>query len=276
MPEFLLYPSFIVLGLVVSTLGTLIGVGGGFILMPVLLVLYPNEPSAYLTATSLAVVFCNAVSGTAAYARQGRIDYRSGLIFAGAAIPGTIIGALCTDLVARETFNAVFGVVLIAGALFLMLRPHGQKEVQLELPRSGFTTRVFTDSQGHTHTYSFRPRTGVIISLGVGVLSSFLGIGGGIIHVPALVYLLNFPVHIATATSIFMLAIMSLSGVGTHLVNGTLDHSLVNILCLAAGVICGAQLGAKISKRLKGRRIILVLSGVLICVGLRFLYTAFS
>ena len=276
MPEFLLYPCFVLLGLAVGALGTLLGLGGGFILMPVLLILYPHEPSAYLTATSLAVVFCNAVSGAAAYTRQKRIDFRSGLIFACAAIPGTIIGALGTDLVSRTAFNAVFGVALVAGAVFLIFKPHGRKEAQIDLPAPGLTTRSFTDSEGQAHTYSFRLRTGVIISLGVGVLSSFLGIGGGIIHVPAMVYLLNFPVHIATATSIFMLAIMSLSGVTTHIVNGTLDHGWLTIICLAAGVIGGAQLGARLSKRLKGRGILLVLATVLIFVGLRFLYTAFK
>lgn len=276
MSDFLLYPSFILLGLGVGTLGTIIGVGGGFILMPVLLILYPNEPSAYLTATSLAVVFFNALSGTAAYSSQKRIDYRSGLIFAGAGIPGTIVGALSTDLVPRDAFNGIFGAVLIAGALFLMLRPHGRKENQENLPLPSLTVRSFTDSQGNVHTYSFKLRTGIIISLFVGILSSFLGIGGGIIHVPAMVYLLNFPVHIATATSIFMLAIMSLSGAVTHIVDGTLNHGFANIFCLAVGVICGAQLGARLSKRLKGRGIILVLSSVLIFVGLRFLYTAFT
>ena len=276
MPEFLLYPCFVLLGLAVGALGTLLGLGGGFILMPVLLILYPHEPSAYLTATSLAVVFCNAVSGAAAYTRQKRIDFRSGLIFACAAIPGTIIGALGTDLVSRTAFNAVFGAALVAGAVFLIFKPHGRKEAQIDLPAPGLTTRSFTDSEGQAHTYSFRLRTGVIISLGVGVLSSFLGIGGGIIHVPAMVYLLNFPVHIATATSIFMLAIMSLSGVTTHIVNGTLDHGWLTIICLSAGVIGGAQLGARLSKRLKGRGILLVLATVLIFVGLRFLYTAFK
>lgn len=67
----------VALGLVVGALGTLIGAGGGFLLTPVLLLVYPHASAQTISATSLAVVFANAASGTVAYARQGRVDYRS-------------------------------------------------------------------------------------------------------------------------------------------------------------------------------------------------------
>ncbi len=76
--------------------GTLIGAGGGFVLMPMLLLLHPDESPAKLTAISLAVVFFNALSGSVSYAMMRRIDYKSGLMFAAATIPGAIIGALNT------------------------------------------------------------------------------------------------------------------------------------------------------------------------------------
>ena len=72
-------------------------------------------------------------------------------------------------------------------------------------------------ADGERLYYNFNPLVGIGISLAVGYLSSFLGIGGGIIHVPALVYLLDFPVHIATATSHFVLAIMALTGTLVHI-----------------------------------------------------------
>ena len=92
------YLGFIALGLVVGAYGTLIGAGGGFVLMPLLLLLYPHETPEKLTSISLAIVFLNALSGSGAYARMKRIDYKSGLIFAGATIPGAILGALNTSL----------------------------------------------------------------------------------------------------------------------------------------------------------------------------------
>jgi uncharacterized membrane protein YfcA len=74
--------GFVALGFAIGTLGTLIGAGGGFILLPVLALLFPLEPTGTLTATSLAVVAANATSGAIAYGRQRRIDFRSGIAFA--------------------------------------------------------------------------------------------------------------------------------------------------------------------------------------------------
>ena len=85
-----MYLEFIALGLGVGTYGTLIGAGGGFVLMPLLLLLYPYETPEKLTSISLAIVCLNALSGSGAYALMKRIDYKSGLIFAAATCTGSI------------------------------------------------------------------------------------------------------------------------------------------------------------------------------------------
>jgi uncharacterized membrane protein YfcA len=100
------------LGFGVGTFGTLIGAGGGFVRMPILLLLYPQENPELLTSISLAVVFFNALSGSIAYGRMGRIDDKSGLMFSAATIPGAILGAFTTALPPRRTFDALFGVLL--------------------------------------------------------------------------------------------------------------------------------------------------------------------
>ncbi len=115
------YLWLIPLGFVVGALGTLIGAGGGFVLMPVLLLLYPLESPGTITSVSLAVVFCNALSGSWAYARMARIDYKSGLLFAAATVPGAIAGALSTNYLPRRAFNGVFGVLMIVAGPFLRL-----------------------------------------------------------------------------------------------------------------------------------------------------------
>ena len=109
---------FIPLGFVIGTYGTLIGAGGGFVLMPVLLLLYPGESPELLTSISLAVVFFNALSGSCAYARMGRVDYKSGLLFSIATIPGAILGASSTAHIPRQLFDVVLGILMIAVSIF--------------------------------------------------------------------------------------------------------------------------------------------------------------
>ena len=84
--------GLIVIGFTVGAIGTLIGAGGGFLLVPILLLLNPKTPPDVVTGISLAVVFFNAASGSVAYARMRRINYRAGIIFALAAVPGAVIG----------------------------------------------------------------------------------------------------------------------------------------------------------------------------------------
>ena len=86
----------VLLGVAVGAFGTVVGAGGGFVLTPILLLLYPHDSPQTITAISLTAVFFNAASGTTAYLRQRRVDIRSGTVFAAATIPGAIGGALLT------------------------------------------------------------------------------------------------------------------------------------------------------------------------------------
>ncbi len=264
----LIFPGF-----AVGAYGTLIGAGGGFVLMPVLLFLYPDEPRELLASISLAVVFFNALSGSCAYAKMRRIDYRSGLLFSAATIPGAILGALTTAFIPRRTFDAVLGLFMIAASSFLILRPESKVTRQENKPKFSLTDRV-VEAEGTEHIITYNPVLGVGLSLFVGFASSLLGIGGGIIHVPALVYLLNFPVHVATATSHFILAVMSFTGTAVHVATGTFSRGIHRTIFLAAGVLVGAQLGAFFSRRIQGSWIIRGLAVALGLAGVRIFTTA--
>src|SRR5581483_4080100 len=212
------YAWLVPVGFVIGAYGTLIGAGGGFVLVPLLLLVYPTESPEIITSISLAVVFFNALSGSAAYARSGRIDYQSGLLFALATIPGAILGALSTAYVPRRTFDIVLGVLMVAGAAFLLRRPHGGEGYRTREGKLDHGRMVtLTEANGTVHTFSYSPGVGVGWSVVVGYLASLVGIGGGILHVPALVRWLNFPVHVATATSHFVQAIMALTGTLVHI-----------------------------------------------------------
>jgi uncharacterized membrane protein YfcA len=263
------------LGFGVGTYGTLIGAGGGFVLMPILLLLYPHDSPELITSISLAVVFFNTVSGSEAYALMKRIDYKSGLLFAGAAIPGAVVGALNTSQVPRHLFDVSFGIVLLAAAASIALRPEpSEKARKAPNPPGYWIRRHLTDAHGTTYHFSFNPYLGIGISVFVGYISSFFGIGGGIIHVPALSYLLHFPIHIATATSHFILAQMALAGTVVHILTGAFSQGISKTISLAIGVLLGAQLGAHLSNRFKGVWLIRSLALALGLVAIRILYNA--
>ena len=260
------------LGILVGFIGTLIGAGGGFILVPVLLLLYPQLRPEAVTSISLGVVFLNAGSGSFAYARMKRIDYRSAWRFAMATLPGAVSGAFMTYYLPKTIFNWILGIVLLIISIFLLFKPTGAIAVDKK-KQEGHTHRLIIDRNGNQYSYSFNLWTGVIISFFVGFVSSLLGIGGGVIHVPALTTLLNFPIHIATATSHFILAIMALAGTLVHIYQGTLNHSWSTMLLIGAGVIAGAQPAAYLSHHVKPNIIVRVLAIALLLVGVRILFS---
>jgi uncharacterized protein len=269
------YLALMALGFGVGAYGTLIGAGGGFVLMPLLLILYPKESPEILTSISLAVVFFNALSGSEAYGLMKRIDYRSGLMFAAATVPGAVVGAMNTSHVPRYLFDIIFSVLMVAAAAFLLFRPGAPKAISQQSSDSRYcVTRHLVDAHGHQYDYTFNPLLGIGLSLFVGYASSFLGIGGGIIHVPVLGYFLHFPVHVATATSHFVLAIMALTGTVVHILTGTFTHGVHRTIALAIGIALGAQLGAHFSQRVHGTWIIRSLALALGLVGIRLLMTA--
>ena len=238
-------------------------------MVPILLFLYPDESPAVITSITLTVAFFNALSGSIAYFRLKRIDFRSGLLFAITAVPGAIVGAYIINYLNRDIFQYVFGAVLLIVSFYLLLRPG----VRLS---SGFllkwqTSRHIVDRQNKVHRYSYNLPLGMVIAFFIGVVAGLLGIGGGIIHVPVLTQILNFPIHIATATSHFTVAVTTFSAIDTHLVDGTFTSDVGVAMVLSAGAVIGAQFGALLSQRVSGRLIVRLLAIGLVVVALRLL-----
>ena len=261
--------GFIALGLAIGTIGTLIGAGGGFILLPALAILSPQEPTGTLTATTLAVVAANATSGAIAYGRQRRVDLRSGTLFAIATLPGSVAGALLARSIPRGPFDLAFALVLFALAIVVVRVRSDQGPPAPEGRAWGRVPRELVDAQGTVHRYHVEMPLGMAISFVVGFASSLLGIGGGFVLVPALIAGLGFPVHIATATSQFVLAAMATIGTGTHFLAGDLAGTWSRVIYIGLGAVIGAQLGARLSKRLHGALIVRILAAALVIVALR-------
>jgi uncharacterized membrane protein YfcA len=272
--ELLLIP----LGFAVGAYGTIVGAGGGFVLVPVLLILYPDQDPATITAISLMVVLFNALSGSVAYARAGRVDYVTGVTFALATVPGAIVGALLVEAVPRRLFDLIFALLLFALAGYTLWGIGRAQAMRPPLRGRGVVTRVMpAGDEGATFQYSYNVWHGIAYSAGVGFISSLLGIGGGVIHVPVMITLLRIPVHVAVATSHFVLAVMSGTGTLVHLGTGTLaGENLVRAVLLSLGAVPGAQVGARIAARLRGSTIARLLMIALIVLGLRLLWSGLT
>jgi uncharacterized membrane protein YfcA len=271
------YFALISLGFGIGAYGTLIGAGGGFLLMPLLLFIYPKEHQQTLTAISLAVVFFNSISGAAAYAHLKRIDYKSGMMMAAATVPGAIFGVITNASIPRRGFEAIFSIFLIGLALFLFLRPKSDTKPVSEKPLtpSRGLTRVFESVDGLTFEYHYSLWLGLVVFFFLGFIASFLGIGGGSLVVPTLAYLLHFPVFIATGTSQFIVVITTFTATLVDIFHGSFHHGAHRIAALGIGVLIGAQLGAYLSNKISGAWIIRALALAVAVVGIKMLITVF-
>lgn len=244
-------------GIFVGMFGTIIGVGGGFIVVPLLTIVYQFSPQ-YAVGTSMVIVALNALSGTVAYIRQKRIDYNTGLLFASATLPGSFLGAYLLQMISRPVFDVSFGIFLMCIALYLGLRR--------QLPSKHFDMSSYQ-----------RPRynrfLGISISFFVGFVASMAGIGGGVVHVPAMIYLFHFAPFIAIPTSHFILAISATFAAASHAYIGEVAWAFVPFL--GTGAIIGAQIGGQLSHKIKSYWIIRALLLVMFIVALRLIVRNF-
>lgn len=256
--EFIL---FLLLGIGVGVFGSLVGIGGGLICVPVFIFfmsqggLYPYFSTAgQITGTSLFIVLANAMSGAWAYIRQRRVFFHAAVPFALATLPGAFLGSWIVDRFTLGMLDFYYGLFIGCMALLMYWNAtHAKHEDLLEIP-AGF---------------KYNRGLGIAASMGVGFLSSIFGVGGGIIHVPLMVYVLGFPVHIATATSCFILAVSALGGTVTHVL---LEHVVwLPAVCISLGAAIGAQLGARLSRRTRSKTILLILAVTMLCVSVRLM-----
>jgi uncharacterized protein len=252
----------LLLGLTFGSFGTLIGAGGGFLLVPLLLYLYPTDSPAILTNISLVLVALNTLSGTAAYARAGRIDYRIGTALSAASVPGTMAGAALTGFLPRGLFETAFGSVLLLLGLFLFWKPVGQEDASLGAPGT-----LVAAPPG-------RIRRGVTASAVIGCLSGIMGIGGSPLQVAVLTHTMRVPVHTAMPTAQFIVLLSALGGVAAHVAQGHFDTDLTRLGILGVGVLLGAQLGAALSARITSQGLVRLLGLAVLTVSLRLILRA--
>jgi uncharacterized protein len=243
-----------VVGLGAGTLGSMLGVGGGIIMVPALTFL--NLPPAQAASTSLIAVMSTSVSSTIEYSRQKRIDYALGLEMAASAIPGAVLGAILSGYLEEDSFKLYFGILLILTGLYI-----------------SYKNSVLRDNRAKKRSTSLQAAV-FAASFGAGMISSLFGVGGGIIFVPAMLLVLGLTMHRAAPTSQLTLMMTAIAGVFTHSVLGHPDY--LQAFALSAGAFVGAQIGARLSRITKEVLLQRLLGIILMAVAITFILDGLS
>ncbi len=266
------------LGMLVGFLSGLFGVGGGFLLTPLLMMI--GIPPTVAAASDANQIVGASTSGTLAHWRLGNVDFKmGGLLVTGGVVGGTLGVQLIKIL--RETGNADFVIkityVVMLGIIgFYMLqesirsmRPQLEPSVKVRPESKSWFERmseslpltIHFDKSGTTLSV-FIP---LILGTLVGVLSALMGVGGGFIMVPIMVYMLRMPMHVVVGTSLFQVLCTCINVTFMQsYYNHTVDLMLAVLLLL--GSTTGAQVGARVSNRLKAEQLKVILASIVLLV----------
>ena len=236
------------LGVAAGVLGSMIGLGGGIIVVPVLT--FFGFPPTLAASNSLFAALSNATASTISYAKQKRIDFSLGLKLGLLSVPGTVLGAYVSSDVTPGIFKILFGLVLISSAFYIFLRK------KIETKQKVVTKQLMLFAIG--------------ASFFAGIISSFFGIGGGIIFVPLMVVGIGMTMKKAAPTSQFILLFASLSGVISHSLLGHPDFLQAGLL--AIGSFVGGLIGARLSLDIRERYLQILVSVIIIAAAAKLFF----
>lgn len=269
------------MGLAIGFISGMFGVGGGFLLTPLLI--FIGIPPAIAVASVSGQIAASSLSGTLSYWRKNAVDAKLvGVLLIGSVI-GTASGVAAFSLLRREgqldLFIALSYVTLLSGIGMLMVVESGRA---IARSRSGEPPKLLPARDrrvgiGLPFVMHF-PRSRITVSaipvvaigLGIGFLGSIMGIGGGFLLVPALVYLLRVSTAVVIGTSSLQTLVTMLMAVVFHAATNASVDVVLALLLMIGGVV-GAQFGARTSLSMKGEELRLLLGLVVLAVGMRFL-----
>ena len=228
----------------VGFVASMIGVGGGIFMVPLLAFFYvPTTQIA--VGTSLAAIVFNSLSSTLGYAKRRVVDFRLGAVLLPTALVGAWLGAFLTRYISSGGLAVAFGVLLlyVAGVMLTGKEPKSVAEWLRRRPSPSSKAQAGAENPGER----FSPLAAGIVGIIAGTASGFFGIGGGVVMVPAMNLLLGVDILRSVATSLFVMGPSALVGSLQHYAQGNvrLDYALP----LALGIIVGAQLGTYTATR---------------------------
>jgi uncharacterized protein len=269
------------LGAAIGFLSGMFGVGGGFLLTPLLL--FSGIPPAIAVATGANQIVASSVSGALVQWRRGNIDFRMGWVLIAGGVVGAFAGVFLVKLLSRlghagvfislvyVFFLGVIGSLMFMESLRAILRSRAGKPIQRRKP--GEHTWIHglpLKMRFHRSRLYISAIPPLVIGLTVGLLASVLGVGGGFIVVPAMIYLLRMPTNIVIGTSLFQ--IIFITAIVT-LLYATLSQTLdvVLALILVIGGVIGGQFGANAGQKMKGEHLRIILAVMVLAVAIRLL-----
>ncbi|RHW36799.1 sulfite exporter TauE/SafE family protein [Lysinibacillus yapensis] len=257
--------------------GSLVGLGGGVVLIPATLFIgvnlgmFPEITPQTVVGLSVVMMIFTGLSSTLSYMKNKQVDFKSGFIFFIGSIPGTILGAWLNKFLNLPSFNLYFGLFLVFISILLVVR---DKLKPIHWFVNHGTKREFTDKNGQQFVYGYPIWFALAFCFFVGIISGVFGIGGGSLLVPAMVLLFLFPPHVAVATSMFMVFLSSLVNSTSHIYLGNVPWMYT--VPVIVGAYIGAKGGAALNKRMQSRTVILALQIVMLLIGIRSIMEGLS
>ena len=269
----------ILLGGAVGMLSGMFGVGGGFLTTP-LLIFYGIPPTVAAASASTQVTG-SSVSGVFAHMKRGGVDFQMGAVLVVGGVFGTLIGAVLFELLEQigqiDTVINILYVVMLGGIGGMMAKESfaSVRAVRAGRPLPARKRRHHPLVANLPLRWRFY-RSGLYISplapliLGVitGIMTMFLGVGGGFIMVPAMLYLLGMGAQVVVGTSLFQILFVTMSSTMVHSLT-TKAVDIVLAVFLLIGSVTGAQIGARLAQRMKPEYLRLLLAVIVLLVALR-------
>ena len=261
---------------VAAILGSMLGLGGGVFLVPILTLFFGIDPKIAVGASAVVVV-TNSVVGSTNHLRIRFTNPRLAMLLQIATAAGAIAGALYGVLADPRVIYIVFGAVLVYAAVSMVVR--SERRVIAPPPGAPDTMRLgaaFRDP-AIKEEIAYIPINvgwGMGVGVGAGVISGMLGVGGGVVMVPAMNLLMRVPVKAAVGTSTFMVGITSVATAFVFYSQGFIDPTLV--VPAIVGVFVGGQIGSRLTRRIKAQRLALLFALILLYLGLSLLLRAFG
>lgn len=246
------FPFLPWIGLLGGILSGLLGLGGGVIILP-LLILIGRVPIKLATGTSLVHVMFAAGAGMLSHYRAGKVDSRGGLLLGIAGIGGGLLGSFLSVSLSTHALNLIF-LFLVALAILLLFIP-------LKFDQENYIKGSFNKIEG------------ILIGLACGFLVGILGVGGGFILIPLMIYLLRIPLRETIGTSLLIVFISSLGTLGAKYKVGHIDVTIT--ILVVSGSVGGALLGAYVSRRLHVKHLRFVLLSLLSLIFFGMAYDVF-